>query len=76
MSQQKQPTKAQVMNAAHILENFAKKGMVGYAPPIDGGAKKTAKKSTAKKAAPAKKAPAKKALAKKSTAKKAPAKRK
>ena len=75
MSQQKQPTKAQVMNAAHILENFAKKGMVGYAPPIDGGAKKPAKKPAAKKA-PAKKPAAKKAPAKKPVAKKAPAKRK
>lgn len=37
----KQPTKAQVLNAAHILENFAKKGMVGYSQTTMTGGKKT-----------------------------------
>lgn len=36
----KQPTKAQVLNAAHILENFAKKGMVGYSQTTMTGGKK------------------------------------
>ena len=70
MATAKQPTRAQVVNAAHILENFAKKGMVGYSPEqtkaVSGGAvkKKTQKKPAAKKTA------AKKTTQKKKTQKK------
>ena len=44
----KQPTKTQVLNAAHILENFAKKGMVGYSQTTMTGGKKPKAKPKAK----------------------------
>lgn len=41
MTSSGQPSKMDVLRAAHILENFAKKGMVGYrASAIEGGAKR------------------------------------
>lgn len=47
----KQPTLAQVRSAAHVLENFAKKGMVGYKPPtMQGGKAKSKAKPKAKTA--------------------------
>ena len=56
MTSSGQPSKMDVLRAAHILENFAKKGMVGYrASAIEGGAKRKGarkgKKTGAKKAA-------------------------
>ena len=59
----KQPTKTQVLNAAHILENFAKKGMVGYSQPTIEGGKRG--KSKAKPKAKASKAKPKAKAAKK-----------
>ena len=58
----KQPTKAQVLNAAHILENFAKKGMVGYSQTMTGGKKpkRGGKAKSSSKAKPKPKAKAKK----------------
>ena len=44
----KQPTKTQVLNAAHILENFAKKGMVGYSQTTMTGGKKPKAKAKPK----------------------------
>lgn len=71
MSSVKPVSRAQILSTAHILENFAKKGMVGYPQPtIQGGAKrKGGKKKPATKKTGVKKT-TKKTSAKKTTKKK------
>ena len=72
MSSVKPVSRAQILSTAHILENFAKKGMVGYPQPtIQGGAKRKGgkKKPATKKTTGAKKT-TKKTGAKKSSKKK------
>lgn len=57
MTSSGQPSKMDVLRAAHILENFAKKGMVGYrASAIEGGAKRRGARKGGKKTGAAKKA--------------------
>ena len=66
MSTNKQPTRSQVLNAANVLERFAKKGMVGYTPTtVQGGKAKPKSKAKPKTASKPKAKPKSKSSKKK-----------